>query len=306
MILSVFGVIFDVSGLDSDHQIALLKEYAPSSSDETTNPIFSFSLTDSLVNDDAILVKRPVGIDQEGIFLHDDKGHIIRIDWSSVGLEMTCIQVHPKFNLHFLLIIIEYLAYLVLLSKGKALVHASSLIIDDKLVIMPSTRNIGKTNTLLGILLAKPDCSYVSDEWILLSKHQNVTGVSKPISLMSYNVEKILQTNVSMPSYTRDILGFIQNALQGVYELDDLTVEEIRSGFRFKLPPSQVFKNVATSALDEIPFFVYLFKDYSHTNNSSLESLSVPDLVRLMMLDLKIEHEPFRLAYEVWLSRGSK
>ena len=109
-----------------------------------------------------------------------------------------------------------------------------------------------------------------------------------------------------MPSYTRDILGFIQNALQGVYELDDLTVEEIRSGFRFKLPPSQVFKNVATSALDEIPFFVYLFKDYSHTNNSSLESLSVPDLVRLMMLDLKIEHEPFRLAYEVWLSRGFK
>ena len=40
---------------------------------------------------------------------------------------------------------------------------------------------------------------------------------------------KILQTNVSMPSYTRDILGFIQNALQGVYELDNLTVEEIRS-----------------------------------------------------------------------------
>lgn len=104
----------------------------------------------------------------------------IRYDWEH-------IHVSAEIDHYLVAYLIEYEVRKRLASEGYAMIHASGVRLDDTVLLFPSWRYTGKTNTLMTLLESGAD--YLSDDRLWVGADGTVLGYPVPINMMPSNIE---------------------------------------------------------------------------------------------------------------------
>ena len=147
-------------------------------------------------------VKEPVGCNGDLTYWYDKKGSRVFIEnIDPTNTDGIILSVDKDFDIHFLLIIVEYCIGLVLSVKGSCLCHASAVQYKNQIFLFPAWRHAGKTNLML-YFVNNLGAKYIADDWIILTSSGKMIPLPKRIHVLYHNIKSfpVLLNEVDTPS----------------------------------------------------------------------------------------------------------
>lgn len=105
----------------------------------------------------------------------------------SINTSWDTIWASPDTSRYFISILIEFELRRHLSQNGFALVHASGIELDGRVLVFPAWRHTGKTNTMLSLI--QDGGGYLSDDRVWIHESGSVLGYPLPVNMLPYNFE---------------------------------------------------------------------------------------------------------------------
>jgi len=121
------------------------------------------------------------GRDGDQFIIKQHNNHI------SIDNSWDTIRTSPDTSRYFISILIEFELRRQLSQNGFALVHASGIKLNGRVLIFPAWRHTGKTNTMLSLI--QDGGGYLSDDRVWVHESGSVLGYPLPVNMLPYNFE---------------------------------------------------------------------------------------------------------------------
>ncbi len=296
--LNIFSA--KITGKNGTTRKFLLEEYSDYISSKPKNDVSIYiDFIKDEIGKDQYIVKKPVSYDNKGVFIFDEYNKKLRIDFNNLGSDSCKISSDLNFHPPFFSIFFEYISYIEALKKNKILCHSSSFIYNNKVIVCPAWRNVGKTNLLLNFM--NKGANYISDDWCMIDAKKNIHRIPKRIHLFDYNF-------VSNPNILNDVKPSLKNLItlykglmDGKYNISETIIKEIKNKLNVRLHPKTLFPSNVTDFSVNINDVFFLKR--KNLKNVSIEEIDIDSLVNNLIKVIQFEQYPFRLAYDIHKSR---
>ena len=248
---------------------------------------------------ESIKIRSPVSYDNRGLFFHDHKYRILRIEIEKVGMSNFCVTCDVNFNKHFFIIIIEYLIHHILLGKGCYLCHSSAFIYNKKAVLCPAWRNVGKTNILLAFL--KEGAQYLGDDWVIIKSDGSVLSIPKRLNLLFYNFIEYPEICDHLGNNFKSLFNFVMLAKNGLYDLDKNILDILTEKARIRISPFDLFKQEHNNNEVKIDYVILLKREKDC--KVGIKKISLNDLAYSIKSIIEFEQSHFHLYYLAYKAR---
>ena len=278
----------------------LLEEYSDYISEKPKNDVTIFIdfIKDEICKNQYI-VKKPVSYDSKGVFIFDDNNKKLRIDFNN--LASNCCKISSDLNFHppFFSIFFEYISYIEAIKKNKILCHSASFVYNDKVILCPAWRNVGKTNLMLNFM--KKGAYYISDDWCMIDAKKNIHRIPKRIHLFDYNLtnNSDILIDVKPSLYNLSILN--QSLVDGKYNIPENIKKDIQNKLNIRLHPKTLFPSKVIDFSVGINDIFFLKR--KNLKNVSIKKMDIDSLINNLIKVIQFEQYPFRLAYDIHKSR---
>ena len=189
-----------------------LKEELSFSSDDYSKDIDDIDVLiqfkdDMEISSSSVIHKAPVAYDEKGVFWFDPNHKIARIDFDNFDSGLTKLNVSSQFNTHFLYILVLYLISFKSIRDGGVFCHASAVKYNDKTIIFPAWRHVGKTNLMLELL--KDGAELISDDGMILYRNGELVTFSKRLHLLYFNFSSNPELLEKVDKHTLRLIEFV-------------------------------------------------------------------------------------------------
>jgi len=251
------------------------------------------------------IVRDPVSYDRKGVYIFDLNRKKLRLDFDTIGDNTCQIICDPDFHPPFFAILVDFLAYIYALKKRRILCHSSGLVLNDKSLIFPAWRNVGKTNILLSFLNEK--ATYLADDWSLITSKGEVLVLPKKICLFDYNLSQFPFLINKIDYSLASLYEFSSLLKEGKVEIDHNIEKEINENLRIHLDPQEIFGSKKINSIKQINYIFMLTKNvFNPEKGVYSKNIQLDVLIESIFEIMRFEQTPFRLAYSVYKSRFGK
>lgn len=272
------------------------------SSSATNDHLIDLELTAGERSASDYILRDPVSYDKLGTYIFDNKNRKLRIDFLTLGNKYSFVKCDPNFHPPFFAILIDFFVSIYALKKNKLLIHSTSFIFDNNVILCPAWRNVGKTNLMLNFM--SHGARYLADDWCLIDENGSIESIPKRICLFDYNLSAFPDLAMKIESSLLPMIEFLEITKEGKIEITNTADQDIRKNMVKRINASDLFPNQLCDQSKPVDFIFYLKKGFSSANASNdTVSLATEDLVRRTYETIRLEQKPFRLAYAVQKAR---
>lgn len=290
-----------VGDVDSAILNYVKSEYGYFQADDIPDDLIDISIEftkDCTEQGNYINMRPPVGYDDRGVFFHDPKYHITRVDFNKFGQKDCVMTCDYDFNPHFFAIIMEYVIHFYMLARNASLCHSSCLKVNDRVILFPAWRNVGKTNLLISFL--NEGAGYIADDWSVVLNDGRVQSLPKRLNLLFYNFEKHKDLLRNTPSSFKALVEFVMRSKAGEYDLNDDVVRTLENQARMRISPYELFNQTPQNGPEPIDYVFLLKKVMGNSVKPTICRISREQLVNSINAILEFEQSYFHLAYTVF------
>ena len=254
--------------------------------------------------DDCVHIRAPVSYDNRGVFLHDPQYHVFRIDFAAAEQGTWKATCDVEFNPHFFAIIMEYMTHFQLLRRGSVFCHSSAFRLNDRGILCPAWRNVGKTNLLLQFL--QNGAEYVADDWSVVQRDGRFRCLPKRLNLLYYNFDQFPEMLDAVPPDFAALVRFVSRAKRGEFDLNQETLQVMEGQARMRISPYELYNQVMDTAPKGIDEVLLLQRAADTDQPVAIEKIDHELLVTSLASILEFEQSHFHLAYSVFRARSGR
>lgn len=244
------------------------------------------------------IIRPPIGKCKNGIFIFDNDENSLYTNFNNLGYGSSVIEISDNFNLEFLSKFIDFLVFLKLKQNSSTIIHASSFIINNEVVLCPAWRNVGKTNLLLYAIHS--GAKYLSDDWLICDKNGKISEFPKLINLYSYNINTLQNINFENKSLIN--LKYLKKLINTLRPFDQKIKEEILNNSITYLS-QRTFKNSIKKIVKTLPTQIFWLRHKPTNNNIPvIQKISDERIKSHIKGTLEIELYPFFQALRIQAS----
>ena len=281
----------------------LSEEYKENLSETKINDVLiNLTLTNNEREESDYILRDPVSYDDLGVFIFDKHNKKLRIDFSTMGDEITEVVCDPNFHPPFFAIFIDFLVFIYALVQRKALIHSSCFIYKGFKILCPAWRNVGKTNLLLSFM--NDEALYLADDWSLINELGYVEKISKNVCLFDYNIFAYPQLASKIDTSLLPLIEFVGLVDSGIIKLSEFVHQNVRENLIKRVHPDDLFPGKVAKHPQKIDYIFNLVKNSINPEQEVASSgIELETLVRRTYEILCLEQSPFRLAYSAYKAR---
>jgi hypothetical protein len=246
----------------------------------------------------SIQVKAPVGYDDESIYWFDPNNEIARIDFSDFQSQTTHLSISTQFNVHFFYIIVLYILSFKMLKFNGTFFHASAIKYQNRTILFPAWRHVGKTNLMLSFI--KDGAELIADDGVILFDNGSFIPFSKRMNLLYFNFLEYPELVDKVSPQMRELKLFMDRVRKGDFEINDRSSTLFLKLIREKVPNNKV------TEVKQIPkkYFVDVIIHLNKNMNADLNYLDIQKINKdklavkcAEITDFELSH--FSLAYNI-------
>lgn len=245
---------------------------------------------------ESVHIREPIAYDSEGVFFHPSGSwSVMRVDFDAIGNGTCNVTCDVNFNRYLMGKIIENIIHFYLLDSGKALCHSSAFRYNNKVVVCPAWRNVGKTNLLLSLL--EDGAEYIADDLSVIQEDGSVYSIPKRLNLLHYNFKEYPHLLEETSQEFQGLWDFVERARSGEFGLSDDEIQVLTSQARMRISPFDAFNQEPTREAMPIDAFCLLRKVNSDACPITRSPLDGKELVHRMYATMEFEMSYFLLGY---------
>lgn len=175
----------------------------------------------------------------------------------------------------YIMYMLEPIIYLKQLYKGKALIHACSLALEDFSIVFPSWGGTGKTSIVLYFI--EKGFNYMSDDWTFIGYEGKAYAYPRRIRIYHYNLDifpwlKTMLKNKKL-IYRMKILDFLRRRSPSRF----LRIAFNRLTPYYSVKPKEIFPETNISLTKDIRYIFLLKK--SIKNRTEISEIDIKELM---------------------------